>query len=222
MNVAITGMGEEINFLIKSFLGKGYNVTFINKDEDYCKTIARAYDGVNVVLGNPSMPHILEESGAIYHDILISLEEKDPDTLVVCQIAENIFKIPKTLAVVKDPKNIKLFKKLGVNNVISTTSIISSIIEQKVSVEEITNLIEMEEGKASIIQIQVTENFAVIGKSLLEIQLPRQAVIGCIIREYNAIIPRGDTVILEDDKLTVIYLPEAEKELFATLKGGGK
>lgn len=222
MNIIITGEGEEINFLIRSFLHKGHNITFINKNEEYCKKMARTYEDIQVVLGDSSKPHILEEAGALYNDILISLKNKDQDSLIVCQLAKDIFKIPKTLAVVKDPKNIELFKKLGLDTVISTTSIISSMIEQKVSVEEITNLIEMEEGKASIVQIQVSKNFPVIGRSLMEIQLPKKAVIGCIMRSHTAIIPRGDTVILEGDKLVVIYLPEAEKELFGTLKGSVK
>lgn len=219
MNIIITGEGEEINFLIKSFLEKGHNITIINKNKEFCNKIARTYESVDVVLGDSSKPHILEEAGAFYKDTLISLKSRDQDNLIVCQLAKDKFKIPKTLAVVKNPKNIDLFKKLGLDTVISTTSIISSIIEQKISVEEITNLIEVEEGKASIIQLNISKNFPIIGKSLMEIELPKQAVVGCILRNYSAIIPRGDTQVLENDKLIIIYLPEVEKELFSVLKG---
>lgn len=219
MNIIIAGEGEEIHFLIKSFLSKGHDITFINKNKEYCNKIARTYDEINVVYGDPSKPNILEEIDAFHGDLLISMKQKDQDNLIICQLAKNKFKIPKTLAVVKDPKNIEIFKKLGLDTVISTTSIISSIIEQKVSIEEITKLIEVEEGKASIIEIRITTKSSIIGRKLKDIPIPKTAVIGCITRKNNPIIPRGNTTILEDDKLIIISLLDQEQKLLKILKG---
>lgn len=222
MKVIIIGDGEEVNFLIKSFLNKGDEVTYISEKEELCQKLARKYEKIEVVLGDASKPYILEEAEAEYADVLISIKNRDQDNLIICQIAKNIFKISKILAVVKNPENISLFKKLGLDSVISPTSIISSIIEQKVIVEEITNLMEIEEKKATVLQIQITRELSIVGKALKDIKFPNEAVIGCILRENGAIVPRGETVILENDRLIVICLPEVEKEIMNFIRGEEK
>lgn len=220
MNIIIAGGREEIHFLIKNFISKGHHVTLINKEEKYCKNFARRHEKIDVVLGDASMPTVLEDAGVIYANLVIALTKYDPDNLVICQIAKAMYGVKRTVAVVNDPENIPVFKSLGIDTVISTVNIVSSIIEQKVSVEEITNLISMEEGKVSITEIVVTENSPVINKTLAEINLPYSSVIGCIIRNEDAIIPRGSTVVMEKDRLIAISLPEAQSEMFKTFRGG--
>lgn len=217
MNIIITGKGEEILYLIKNFLKNKETVYYIDDDNEICTKYAKMFESLNVILGDPSNPEIFREAHPEYGDILISINDKDQDTLITAQLAKKIYQIPKVLAVVKNPKNIDIFNKLGIDNVISTTSIISSIIEQKILIEEIYKLTEIEEQKASVIQIKISSKSNIINKSLKEINFLKNATIGCIIRENKAIIPKGDTIIQENDKLIIIYLPEAEKELIKFL-----
>lgn len=220
MNIIIAGGSKEIHFLIKNFISKGHRVTLINNEEEYCKNFARRHEKVDVVLGDASMPDILEDAGAVYANLVIALTEHDPDNLVICQIAKAMYGVKRTVAVVNDPKNIPIFKKLGIDTVISTVNIVSSIIEQKISVEEITNLVPLAEGKVSITEVVITESSPVLNKTLAEINIPYSVVIGCIIRNEEGIIPRGNTVIMEKDRLITICLPEAQAEMFNIFIGG--
>ncbi|MBB6218135.1 trk system potassium uptake protein TrkA [Anaerosolibacter carboniphilus] len=218
MNIVIVGGGKRMHFLTKSFVSKGYSVTIVNHDADYCKKLARMHQA-NIVHGDGTKPYILEDAGAAYADIVIAMTTEDPNNLVICQIAEKMFKVKKTFAMVNDPKNIDIFKQLGVNNVISTADIISSFIEQKISIDDITNLFPIEEGKVAAMEIEISTNFPIVGKQLKEIEFPRDATIGCIIRGGQAVIPRGDTTVEEDDKLIILCLPMAQSEVLKTLRG---
>lgn len=222
MNIIIVGEGKELHFLIKSFISKGYNVTLINNDREVCKKFAREHEDIEVVYGDATKPVILEDAGAVYTDILIALTSHDPDNLIICQMAKELYGVNRTFAVVNDPKNVEIFKKLGLDTIISTVNIISSMIEQKVSVEEITNLISLDEGKLSIFEMKITESSPIIGKKLSEIKIPNSAVIGCIIRDGEAVIPRGDTIIYFQDKLIVLSLPNEQRQLFNILSGDSK
>ncbi len=219
MNIIITGSGNELHFLIKSFLSKGHNVTVIDKNPELCKSFARLHPEIDVVLGNPSNPDVLKDAGILYTNMVIALTCNDPDNLIICQIAKKIFGIEKTFAIVNDPKNIDIFTQLGLDTVISTTHIISSIIEQKISVEEIINLIPINNGQLSIFEIKIPETSPVIEKTLAEIDLPSDAIIGCILRDSITIIPRGNTVIKIGDKLVCLSLPSVQSKLFSTLIG---
>ena len=59
------------------------------------------------------MPNVLEDAGAVYANLVIALTQYDPDNLVICQIAKAMYGVKRTVAVVNDPKNISIFKKIG-------------------------------------------------------------------------------------------------------------
>jgi trk system potassium uptake protein TrkA len=219
MNIIIVGGGKEVHFLTKSFLSKGFNVTIVNNNEEYCRKLARIHEKAKIVYGDGTKPYVLEDAGAAYSKMVIALTPKDPDNLVICQIAEKMFKVAKTFAVVNDPKNIHIFKKLGVDTVISTADIISSLIEQKLSVDDITNLIPIEEGKVAIMELEMNSDYPIIGHKLSEIDIPKDAIIGCIIRNGGAVIPRGDTIITEKDKLIILSLPRVQSDVLKVIRG---
>jgi len=177
------------------------------------------HERANIVYGDATKPYVLEDAEAAYAHMVIALTPKDPDNLVICQIAEKMFKVKKTFAIVNDPKNIEVFKKLGVDTVISTANIISSLIEQKISVDDITNLIPIEEGKVAIMEIEISSENGIVGKTLAEIDIPHDSVVGCIIRKETAVIPRGNTRIYENDKLIILSLPKVQSEVLRAIRG---
>lgn len=64
--------------------------------------------------------------------------------------------------------------------------------------------IEIEEEKIHIAKTAILHNSTWIGKKLWELNLPKQMIIGCILRGEQTLIPRGDTVIKEGDTLITI------------------
>jgi len=219
MNIIIVGGGKEIHFLTKAFISKGYNVTIINNNMEDSKNLAKMHEKAIVVNGDGTKPYVLEDAGAAYSHMIIALTPKDPDNLVICQIAQKMFKLKKTFAIVNDPKNVKIFEKLGVDTVISTASIISSLIEQRVSVDDITNLMPIEAGKVAMMEVEVRGEFPILDNKLKDINLPKDAIISCILRGNEAVIPRGDTIIYEGDKLVILSLPKVQSETLKAIRG---
>ncbi|MFO7929079.1 MAG: TrkA C-terminal domain-containing protein, partial [Candidatus Humimicrobiaceae bacterium] len=58
-----------------------------------------------------------------------------------------------------------------------------------------------------------------VGKSLKEIKIPDQAIISCIVREGNPIIPSGDTLIKAKDRVIILTLPDIQSEVLKILVG---
>ena len=67
----------------------------------------------------------------------------------------------------------------------------------------------------------VTENDPAAQKQVWEINLPKEVIIGCILRQHQTLIPRGDTRILGGDVLVLISGNEQEEIALLELKGGG-
>jgi trk system potassium uptake protein TrkA len=66
------------------------------------------------------------------------------------------------------------------------------------------NIIPIGEGRIQIAEVLISDNAPAVGKKLWEINLPKEVIIGCILRGDTAMIPRGDTRILAGDVLVLI------------------
>ncbi len=218
MQVMLIGGGKLIYHLAKNLMSKGHFVTIINKDQEYSVQLSRQLRA-DVICGEASDPDILEDAGAYQTDILVSLTQKDHDNLFICKMAKDYFGIIRTTALVNNPDNEGLFKNLGVDAIFNTTQLLSSLIEQNVAVENISNLITLENGRLSITQFIIKEGAPVIGKTLKDIDLPLSIVLGGIIRNGEIVIPRGGTEIKEGDKILIISLPEDQAKAIKVLGG---
>lgn len=217
MNIIIIGGGLKTYFLAKKFISIGYSVTIINKKREEALQLAKM-EKVTVVNGDATLPEILEDAGAYMSNVIISLTSSDPDNLVICQIAKKIFKVKKTVAIVNDPGNIEVFKSLGINTVVSTVNIITSLVKHSVGFDTIMNITPVEKGKVMILEIDVEENDPICNKSLTHFEIPHDAIIGCIIRNELPIIPRGDTEVLSGDRLIIMTLPQSQSATLKSIK----
>ncbi|GAB6099294.1 NAD-binding protein [Halanaerocella petrolearia] len=218
MRIIIVGGGKVVYHLTKKFIAKGYQVSVVNKDKEYCRLLARQSNAL-VINGDASQPDALAQAEARKADIILALTDNDPDNLFICQLAQKQFGIPKTFSVVNNPDNEEIFKELGIETIFNTTKLISILIEQRVEVSDVSNLLSIEEGKLSISQVVLQDHSPVLGKSLREIDLPEDIVFGCIIRDEEVLIPKGNTKLLEGDKALIITLPEKQAETFSVLTG---
>jgi len=221
MNVLVVGGGKLIYFMCRTFLSKGYAVTIINRDRDECTWLARRLKAV-LVCGEGANPQILEEAGAATADAMLAVTPNDQDNLVICQLAARRFGVPRTLALVNDPDNEEAFRQLGITDVVCTTHILSSLIEQRAGFEDITNLIPIGEGKVNVTEVVLKETAPVVGQPLSDVGLPENSLIASMLREGQPIVPRGTTVLQPDDRLIVITLPENHGQVLKILTGDMK
>ena len=212
MKILIVGGRKKADFLTKSLLEKKHKIMLINDTYEYCKKLSRNYD-IPVIYGDGSDPKLLEEANIKNFDIVIALTPKDEDNLVICQLCKKEFNIKKALAVVSNPKNVDIFKRLQVDTVISSTYVAASIIEQMATVKEIENYVPLDNGQVGLMEMYIKNNHFVANKIISNINFPTEAIIVCIIRGLNTIIPKGNTMILPEDKLIILSSPELQGKI---------
>ena len=217
MKILIIGSGKMLFFLCRAFNAKGYEVVIINRNHDECVELARQLK-CTVVCGDGSDSRILEEAGAMSADVLLAITPKDQENLVICQLAALQYQVPRTIALANDPDNVEVFEKLGVA-AFSTTRIIVAMIEQRVSLEQITNLLPVGEGKVNVTEISIDAKSPMIGKKLKEIDLPLNALVAVVLRDKQPIVPRGDHQFSIGDRLVLITLPENHGRIIKRFTG---
>jgi trk system potassium uptake protein TrkA len=171
------------------------------------------------VFGDGSSPQVLEDAGAETVDAVLAAAPRDEDNLVICQLAEMKFHVPRIIALVNDPDNEHVFRQLGIADTFSITLLLSSLIEQRVDSVGISSLIPVAEGKITVTEVKLTDTSPAAGKPMSEIRMPENSLVACVLREDRAIVPRGTTVISGSDRLIVISVPENHAAAMRTLVG---
>ena len=78
------------------------------------------------------------------------------------------------MATVSNPRNVSVFKKLGVNTAISATYTIAKIIEQASTIENLVNSLSIEQENIVLSELLLTGKCAVVNKKLKELSLPKK------------------------------------------------
>mgnify|MGYP001170072029 CR=1 FL=1 len=206
MRVIIVGGGKPLYFLGRNIAAKGHEVVIVNRDQVECVNLARQLPAT-VVHGDGSDPAILEQAGARRADVVLAITPYDQDNLVVCQLASLQFGVPRTVALANDPDNVEIFQQMGVS-AFSTTHIVGSLIEQRASLETITNLLPVGQGRVNVTEIVLEATSPVAGKQLKDINLPENALVAVIIRDNQPIVPRGGNDLRAGDRLVLMTLPD--------------
>ncbi|RJQ83614.1 MAG: TrkA family potassium uptake protein [Desulfobacteraceae bacterium] len=206
MKVLIVGSGKTLFFLCRNFAAKGYEVVIINRNREECVQLARQLPAM-VVCGDGSDTTILQDAGALGADVVLAITPNDQDNLIICQLASLQFGVPRTIALANDPENTEIFEGLGVSS-FSTTHIVGSLIEQRASLEQIINLLPVGEGRVNVTEIILDDQSPVSGKLLKDIVLPTNSLVAVVIRNNQAIVPRGANQLLPGDRVVLITLPE--------------
>ena len=85
---------------------------------------------------------------------------------------------------------------------------ITNIMEEQALMDEMTRRISVDEGRIHVLEIPVPKDSEIAGRKLWELNLPKEVIIGCILRNDQSLIPRGDSRINEGDILLIITSDE--------------
>ena len=216
--VLLIGGFNKTKSLAVSLIKKGYHVTAINNDMEKCRMLADI-EKLTVFYGDGSKPFVLEDANAYNADIAIALTERDDDNLVICELCKKKFNIKKTVALIFDPKKPEFFYRMGIDSVVCAITTIAGIIEQQAFLDEMATLVPVGEGRIRIAQIPISQTAPAVDKKLWELSLPKDVIIGCVLRGDKSMVPRGDTRILAGDVLVLISTDEHETAAVRELTG---
>ncbi len=216
--VLLVGGRSKAKSLATSLIKKGYQVTVINDTYEDCLKLAEI-DKLTVINGDGTRPFVLEDASTGDADIAIALTSKDEDNLVICELCKKRFYVKKTVALLTDPKKTDFFYKMGIDSVVCAITAITGIIEQQAFVDKIATLVPIGEGRVGIAEVPIPGTAPAVGKKLWEINLPKQVIIGCILRGDTTMVPRGDTRILAGDMLVLISSDKQEMAAIKELTG---
>lgn len=219
MYIIIVGGGRVGYYLAKTLLGEGHEVLVVEKNIRFCEQITDELGSV-CYAGDGCEAVVLADIGTNRADMFVAVTGEDEDNLVACQLAKVKFKVPRTVARVRNPQNEILFRKLGIDVPVNATSIILEAIAKEVPTHPLTHLMTVTDKGLGIVSVKIPPTAPTIGKLIRSLYLPDEAKLLLVIpREDRPALPTGDTVLHAGDQIIALIPGEQEDELRATLTG---
>lgn len=219
MKILICGGKQQADYVLQEFTNHKRNKIVVMNEDDFTAEEISEHYGLEVLKTDPTKTYSFEIADVTNYDLMVTLQENDADNFVTCMIAKKLFGIKKTISTVTNPNNVDIFMKLGVDVAISDSYLLTQKIKGESDIESIWKTFSLENDKIVITEIKIKEDFPCVGKSLLDLRLPRTGNITCIFRDPEVLIPRGDTLILENDTLVIASAPENQDDLINFIKG---
>ncbi|MFH1559864.1 MAG: TrkA family potassium uptake protein [Chloroflexota bacterium] len=219
MYIIVVGAGKVGYHLAKALLKSEHEVFIIERSPLKCETI-REELGSLVVVGDGCETGVLKEAGTSRADVLIAVTGNDEDNLVACQIAKHRFKVPRTISLINDTNNERLFIELGIDVCVSSTDIILSHIEEELPAHSLVHFMAIKGSNREVVGIRIPPDAAVVGQVLGQVPIPDGSLISFIVKKDGTIfVPNTEAVLGPEDEVVVITTVEGEEALREALTG---
>lgn len=207
-NVMILG-GSKVGFkTARDLCTKKFNVKLIEKDKDKAFDIADDLPHALVINGDGRNVELLDEENLDSMDAFIAVTGNSETNIMSCLVAKSK-KIKKTIAMVENMDYFQLSHSIGVDTLINKKLLAANNIFRYIRRGEVLALTRLNNLNAEILEFEVKPTSLVNGEIIKELNFPREASIGGVIREGKGIIALGDFKILEGDRVVVCCLPKA-------------
>lgn len=203
--VMIAGGGKTGFYLADKLSEFGIAVKMIEKDKDRCYYLSGHLDDVMVLHGDATDKALLEEENLDEMDAFVAATGLDEENLLLALIAKQA-KVEDVISKVSRESYKDLIEQMGIDMVLNPLDIVASTILRYVqgSKRIISSLLI--QGQAEIMEIIASDDMQLANIPLQQIELPDGVLIAAIHRKNQVIIPKGDTQIIEDDKVTIFCL----------------
>ncbi|MEM9647839.1 MAG: Trk system potassium transporter TrkA [Bacteroidota bacterium] len=207
-NVMILG-GSKVGFkTARDLCTKKFNVKLIEKDKEKAFDIADDLPHALVINGDGRNVELLDEESLDSMDAFIAVTGNSETNIMSCLVAKSK-KIKKTIAMVENMDYFQLSHSIGVDTLINKKLLAANNIFRYIRRGEVLALTRLNNLNAEILEFEVKATSLVNGEIIRELNFPREASIGGVIRDGKGIIALGDFKILEGDRVVVCCLPKA-------------
>ncbi|HEV2743808.1 MAG TPA: Trk system potassium transporter TrkA, partial [Rubrobacter sp.] len=186
---------------------EGHRVVAVEQDEALVEHASQQLDAL-VMQGNGASPKVLREAGIEDSDLLVAVTSTDEVNIVAC-LAAKAQGVARTVARVHssdyyDKKEPFARDLLGIDLVISTEHMAAKEIRESLLVPGAVNVESFAGGSIDVVEVILKKGSPAVDRPVREVELPEQSLIVGVVRDGEALVPRGDTVLHSRDHIFLV------------------
>ena len=141
-------------------------------------------------------------------DAFISVTGNSETNIMSCLVAKSKG-VKKTIALVENMDYFQLSQSIGIDTLINKKLLAANNIFRYVRKGEVVAMTKLNNMNAELLEFIVTPSSKVCDKKIKDIDLPRSAIIGGVVRENEGIIALGDFRIKNGDRIVICCSPQS-------------
>ena len=207
MYIVIVGGGKVGEYLATVLLQSGNDVAVIDENLQTADRLSVTLQGRYLVIhGDGCDSKYQEDAGIRKADIFVATTGQDDDNLVSCEIAQRVFNVPRCIARVNSPKNLRIFREVGIECVSSTT-LIADLIEEEALLGSVSIASSLSHGNVMLSEIAVPRmkyHSNDEGIPVEDIPLPQGSLIAAVSTPDDVMVAVPGTLLYPGDKAIVV------------------
>jgi len=185
MRVIIMGCGRVGEQVSRRLDEKGHQVSVIHDADEVIERLGPRFHG-KVVIGVGFDRDVLLQAGIENADAFAATSPSDNANIVASQIARNIYRVPRVIARLYDPRRAELYRRLGLVT-ISTTTWGAERIYEMLTHTELDAEVTFGHGEVTLIPVDVPLNL--VGRTVSNVAIPGEISVVAITRDGVAELP---------------------------------
>ena len=211
-DVMILG-ASEVGFKVAKDLSEtNINVKLIEIDKELAFEVADLLPNTLVVHGDGRNIDLLLEESIENMDAFVALTGDSETNIMSCLLAKSRG-VKKTMALVENIDYFRLLHSIGIDTIINKKLLASNSIFKFVRRGKVISLAKLSNTHAEVLEFSVQKKSKICGKRIRNIDFPRGAIIGGVVRDGEGVITRGNFRVLVGDRVLVCTLPEATRKV---------
>ncbi|MEG3657268.1 Trk system potassium transporter TrkA [Arenibacter palladensis] len=207
-NVMILG-GSKVGFKTARDLCRNrFNVKLIEKSKEKAFDLADELPNALIINGDGRNVELLEEENLEAMDAFVAVTGNSETNIMSCLVAKSK-NVKKTIALVENMDYFQLSHSIGIDTLLNKKLLAANNIFRHIRKGEIVAMTRLNNLNAEILEFIVKPTSQVNGQIIRELEFPKEATIGGVIRDNQGIIALGGFRITEGDRVVVCCLPSA-------------
>ena len=210
--VLIVGGGRIGAQLARTLEADRIETKIIEADLNRCHELSRHMEKTIILHGDGSDQKLFMEENIGAMDAVVTVTDDDETNVLVSLLARNMG-VANTITRIGKAGYYPLLSTIGIEKVVSTrVSAVSSIL-QDIRQGHVLSDISIFGERGEFIEAIALETSDITGSPLRKISFPKGAILVCIIRRDEVIIPAGDDQVAPGDRIILFAVQHAVKKL---------
>ena len=204
----IAGCGQIGAGLARALTLQGHTVAVIDPDPDELERLGPTFTGQRIS-DSPLDRDVLVQAGIERCDGLAAVFHKDSTNVAVAMAARRIFRVPRVVARLEQPRLAETFHRLGVQTLLPQSWGVDRLVHllSRSPFEVVTSL----GGQLDLVEIRLPESL--VGRSVQDLAIHQEVQVVLITRAGKTIMVQPGTHFQEGDLIHVMVRGSAVEQL---------
>jgi len=213
MQSIIIGCGRVGAGLAQSLCQRRQSVTVVDQEATAFERLGTRFTG-QTIIGAGLDREVLLQAGIEHADGLAAVTGSDDTNVVLARLARQVFRVPRVVARLHDPRHAEVYRQLGIQTITPLTWG-SHRLTELLCYTHLNTILSLGSGEVDVIEVELP--YLLAGRTVHELTLLGEIHVAAISREGRTFLPTLGTVFREGDLVHLVVLGSSAARLTTLL-----